>query len=88
MGSMRVRVRYLREYLRVRDQLDSLALRALEQIEDDIAEDPELGPHRRQIGDSIYDFHGLQGDLIVQYRRVDLERVEFQRLRDQRNPNL
>ena len=85
---MTLGVRYSPEYQRVRDQLDPLARRALEQIEDDIAADPELGPYRRPIGDSIADFHGLQGDLIVVYRRLGDDLVEFRQLRDQRNSDL
>ena len=85
---MRARVVYSQEYLSVRHQLDSLARRALEEIEDAIAEDPDIGPYRQQIGDAIYDYHGLKGELIVRYRRVSLEVVEFAALKDMRNPDL
>jgi len=85
---MRVRVAYAREYRSVRDRLDPLARRALEEIEDSIAENPEVGPYRRQIGDWIFDFHGLQGDLIVRYRWLNPEAIEFSGLKDMRNPNL
>ena len=86
---MPVRVVYAREYLRVRDQLDSLAVRALEEVENEIALDPAIGSHRQQIRDgAIFDYHGLQGDLIVRYRNLTTEVVEFERLKDLRNPDL
>jgi hypothetical protein len=84
-----VRVSYSQEYLRVRNLLDSLAKRALEEVEDGIAFDPAVGLNRRQIADAaIFDYHGLQGDLIVRYRRVSSEAVEFEALKDLRNPDL
>jgi len=86
---MPVRVIYSREYLRVRNQLDSLAVRALEEVEDGIAFDPLVGPNRQQIRDgAIFDYHGLQGDLIVRYRILNAEGVEFEALKDLRNPDL
>jgi hypothetical protein len=86
---MPVRVMYSLEYRRVRMRLDSLARRALEEIEDAIADDPELGPHRQQIADgAIFDYHGLQGDLVVRYRRLRPDLVEFEALKDLRNPDL
>lgn len=86
---MPVRVIYSPEYLRVRNQLDSLAVRALEEVEDGIALDPSLGPNRQQIRDgAIFDYHGLQGDLIVRYRTLTAEVVEFEALKDLRNPDL
>jgi hypothetical protein len=85
---MRVRVAYSPEYRWVRDRLDSLAVRALEEVEAGIAADPELGLHRRQIGEWFYDLHGLQGDLIVRYRRLSPEAIEFSEVRDMRNPRL
>jgi len=86
---MPVRVIYSPEYLRVRNQLDSLAVRALEEVEDTIAFDPAPGPNRQQIRDgAIIDYHGLQGDLIVRYRRLKAEVVEFEVLKDLRNPDL
>jgi hypothetical protein len=86
---MPVRVSYSPSYLRVRNQLDSLAVRALEEVEDGIAFDPAVGPHRQQIPDgSIFDYHGLQGDLIVRYRPLGAEAVQFEALRDLRNPDL
>ena len=86
---MRVRVLYATAYLRVREQLDSLAVRALEAVEDAIAFDPAVGPYRQQISDgAIFDYHGLQGDLIVRYRVLNTEVVEFEALKDLRNPHL
>lgn len=82
---MRVRVVLSPEYRSVRSRLDSLAKRALEQVEDDIAADPQLGPLRRAIGEWIYDFHGLQGDLIVVYRWLSAEAIEFVALKDMRD---
>lgn len=85
---MRVRVAYSPEYRSVRNRLDSLARRALEEVEDAIAEDPAVGQHRQQIGEWIFDYHGLQGDLIVRYRWVNPEAIEFSALKDMRNPDL
>lgn len=86
---MPVRVIYSQEYRRVRTRLDALAKRALEEIEDAIAQDPEQGPHRQQIADgAIVDYHGLQGDLVVRYRLLSVEVVEFEALKDLRNPDL
>jgi hypothetical protein len=85
---MRVRVAYSQEYLSVRNRLDPIARRALEIVEDGIAQDPEVGPYRQQIGDWIFDFHGLQGDLIIRYRWVNPEAIEFSALKDMRNPDL
>lgn len=85
---MRVRVTYSLEYRSVRDRLDSLARRALEEVEDAIADDPEVGPHRQRIGDWIFDYHGLKGDLIVRYRWLNPEAIEFSGLKDMRNPDL
>ena len=85
---MPVRVIYSTEYLRVRNQLDSLAVRALEEVEDAIAFDPAVGRNRQQINDgAIFDYHGLQGDLIVRYRTLNTEVVEFEALKDLRNPD-
>lgn len=85
---MPVRVIYSTEYLRVRNQLDSLAVRALEEVEDAIAFDPVVGSNRQQISDgAIFDYHGLQGDLIVRYRMLNTEVVEFEALKDLRNPD-
>jgi hypothetical protein len=83
-----VRVVYSPEYQSVRERLDPLARRALEEIEDAIADDPAVGPHRQQIGESIFDYHGLQGDLIVRYHYLSPEAIEFSGLKDMRNPNL
>lgn len=86
---MPVRVMYSPDYLRVRTRLDSLAVRALEEVEDAIAFDPAVGPSRQQIRDgAIFDYHRLQGDLIVRYRRLNAEVVEFEALKDLRNPDL
>lgn len=86
---MPVRVTYSLEYLRVRNRLDSLAVRALEGVEDAIAFDPAVGPNRQQIRDgAIFDYDGLQGDLIVRYRRLSAQVVEFEALKDLRNPDL
>jgi hypothetical protein len=80
---------YSLEYQRVRSQLDSLARRALEQVEEDIAFDPTVGPHRQQTSDgAVFDYHGLRGDLIVRYRRLAADLVEFEALKDLRNPDL
>jgi len=86
---MPIRLRYSPEYRRVRSLLDPLAMRALEQVEDDIAFDPSIGPYRQQTSDgAIFDYHGMQGDLIVRYRRLSAESVEFEALRDLRSPDL
>lgn len=85
---MPVRVIYSAEYLRVRNRLDSLAVRALEEVEDAIAFDPAVGRNRQQISDgAIFDYHGLQGDLIVRYRLLNPAVVEFEALKDLRNPD-
>jgi hypothetical protein len=84
-----VRVSYSQKYLRVRNQLDALARRALEEVEDGIAFDPLVGPGRQQIADgAIFDYHGLQGDLIVRYPLLSSEAVELEALKDLRNPDL
>jgi len=44
---MPIRLRYSPEYRRVPSLLDPLAMRALEQVEDDIAFDPSIGPYRQ-----------------------------------------
>ena len=85
---MRVRVAYSKEYQSVRNRLDSLARRALQEVEDGIADDPEVGPYRQQIGEWIFDYHALQGDLIVRYRWLNDEAIEFSGLKDMRNPDL
>jgi len=86
---MPVRVIYAKEYLRVRDQLDALARRALEEVEEAIALDLGVGLHRQQIRDgAIFDYSGLQGDLLVRYRRLIPDVVEFEAMKDLRNPDL
>lgn len=85
---MRVRVAYSAEYRWVRDRLDALARRALEEVESGIADDPSLGPYRQQIGEWIFDYHGLRGDLIVRYRWLNDGAIEFSGLKDMRNPEL
>jgi len=86
---MPVRVRYSREYMRVREKLDPLAVLALEIVEDEIARDPGIGHHRRQIRDgAIFDYSGGEGDILVRYRRISPEVVEFEKVKDLRNPDL
>jgi len=86
---MPVRVRYSPEYLRVRGKLDRLAMRALEVVEDAIAFDPVVGPYRQQINDgAVFDYHGLQGDLIVRYRILDADLVVLEAVQDLHNPHL
>ncbi len=88
MKAMPVRVIYSPEYLRVRNQLDPLAVRALGEVEDNIAFDPAVKSNRQQIRDgAIIDYHGLRGDLIVRYRQLKAEVVEFEALKDLRNPD-
>lgn len=86
---MPVRVRYAQEYLRVREKLDRLAILALEIVEDEIARDPDVGHHRRQIRDgAVFDYSAGEGDILVRYRRIGPNLVEFEKVKDLRNPDI
>jgi hypothetical protein len=83
---MPVQVHYSDQYNRVRATFTRATRLAIEFVEDEIARDPSLGPHRRERPDgSIWDYSAE--DIYVVYRRVSENLVEFERLIDLRAPD-
>ena len=80
---MPMRVVYSPQYRSVRETLTRATRLALEFAEQEIANDPSLGHHRRETADgAIVDFS--TEDLWIRYRRLSDDVVQFERVIDLR----
>ena len=78
-----MRVVYSRQYRTARATLSPATRWVLNFAEEEIANDPSLGYRRRQLDDgSIIDFSAE--DLVIRYRLLSDEVVEFERVIDLR----
>lgn len=81
---MPVRVVYSAQYRSMRESLSRGTRLALAFAEEEIAKDPRPGHHRREVSDgAIVDYSA--GDLLIRYRRLADDVVEFERVLDLRS---
>ena len=80
---MPIRVVYSRQYRLVRESLPRATRLALDFAEQEIANDPSLGHHRRETADGAIVDYSVE-DVWIRYRRLTDEVVEFERVIDLR----
>jgi hypothetical protein len=81
-----MRVVYSPQYRFVRESLSPATRLALDFAEDEIANDPSPRHRRRELEDgTVVDFS--VEDVVIQYRRLSDEVVEFERVIDLRAPS-
>lgn len=81
---VRMRAVYAPRYQSERGKLSRATRTALDFVEDEILDDPGPRHHRRELSDgAIVDFSAE--DLLVRYRRLSYDVVEFERLVDLRS---
>lgn len=80
---MPMRVVYSPLYRSVRDSLSRATQLALAFAEEEIANDPSLGHHRRETADGAIVDYSVE-DVWIRYRRLTEDVVEFERVIDLR----
>jgi hypothetical protein len=80
---MPARVVYLPTYRSMRATLSRATRLALDIVEQEIANDPSPGHHRRELSDGAIIDYSAQ-ELLVRYRRLSEDVVEFERVLDLR----
>ncbi len=80
---MPMRVVYSPQYRSVREQLPRVVRLALDFAEDEIAKDPSPGHRRRELSDGAIVDYSVE-DVLIRYRLLGDEVVEFQRVIDLR----
>ncbi len=78
-----MRVVYSPQYRSVRENLTAATQLALAIAEDEIAKDPSLGHRRRELRDGAIIDYSVE-DVLIRYRLLSDEVVEFQRAIDLR----
>jgi hypothetical protein len=81
---VRLRAVYAPRYQTERGKLSRATRTALDFVEEQILDDPGPRHHRRELSDgAVVDFSAQ--DLLVRYRRLSAEAVEFERVLDLRS---
>lgn len=78
-----MRVVYSPQYQSVRKSLSRATRLALNYAEDEIAKDPSPGPRRRELADGAMVDFSVE-DVLIRYRMLSDEVIEFQRVIDLR----
>ena len=81
---MPIRVVYSPQYRSESESLSRALRLALEFAEQEIADDPSLGHHRRELSDGAIVDYSVE-DLLIRYRRLAVDVIEFERLLDLRS---
>lgn len=81
---MPARVVYSLRYQSTREALSRATRLALDIAEEEIAKDPSPGHHRRELSDGAVVDYSVE-DLLIRYRRLSDDVVEFERFLDLRS---